>query len=91
MDIPAVIIPWPQHATEPRFSYTGKASDERHSFMLSNDLSGEERRERYDFALRWCTSEFGQPEPGVWVNYPLFLTLRIDRHDLATHFRMRWC
>ena len=83
-------IPWPQHPTEPRFSHaeTGQGC---FTFTLSNEISGEERRERFSAACLWCLEEFGPPELGVWKNYPLVLMLRIERPDLATHFRLRWC
>lgn len=81
---------WPQHPTEPRFAAVTPPPQGPYSFVLSNEIDGELRRERFNTCEDWCRAEFGNPEAGVWHSYPLVLMMRFDRLDLATHFRIRW-
>ncbi len=84
--------PWPQHDTEPRFAHTPPKGDAaNHTFILSNEMDGEERKKRYKVAKRWARKEFGPIRKGVWSTFDMALMIRIDRLDLATHFRLRWC
>lgn len=81
---------WPQHPTEPRFAAITPPPDGPFSFMLSNEIDGALRRERFTLATEWCRTEFGEPGKGLWSDHPLLLMMSFDRLDLATHFRMRW-
>lgn len=83
---------WPQHPSEPRFSYAAPFPGQAHRFMLSNEVEPEDCQRRMDCAVEWLTNMFAPDKRGValWSRHGSCL-IKIRSDDMALHFRLRFC